>query len=237
MASTGPHHHQSVSLRSISSKPFTVDYPWVLGPDVQRYAPDEAVNQVCLDEEILNRPWYLIATSNPELLKYWAEFISVVYTRKTPANVQFPVLVEHVKCVLRRLPEDEVPRQSKKNRSDLRRKRLQHVIRSASWKRYIIRNVDGWAAQHESSRLAKRLRFLVTPIWQVIGLGVIEDLEVEVFLAYRNRTLLMPRELMLYSRTQPEKPWKLVAAVEHELSLLMDPELDDLVKTWKIASN
>lgn len=221
----------------MSSKPFTVHDPCVLGPDFQRCAPDKAINQVCLDEEILYRSWYLTATSNSEWLKYGADFISVVYTRKTPANVQFPVLVEHAKCVLGKIPEDEVARQSTKNRTDLRRKRLQHAIRSASWKRYIIRVVDCWAAQHESSRMATRLRFLVMPIWQVIGLGVIEDLEVDVFLAYRNKTLFMPRELMLYSRTQPEKPWKLVAAVEHELSLLSDPKLDDLVKTWKIVSN
>lgn len=170
--------------------------------------------------EAMDRDWHLVATSKLAWLddKELAHSIIARYTRMTPPGAPYPVVLESVRHNTagnggRLEPKEKAEGPDHSNKSGAEK-------RKQSWRRGIHRLLHHLFAGKGRLRWAKWLRSWATPMWEVLGIGFLEELGLMVLATWRGKTLLSPRDLSIYCAERPKNPYKVMAEVAWELRQL-----------------
>ncbi|KAI0141999.1 hypothetical protein BJ166DRAFT_597367 [Pestalotiopsis sp. NC0098] len=169
--------------------------------------------------QALGHSWRLMATSCPGWLDddEFEHSLTATYTRVTPPGAPYSVILESVRRNMERRNSGRLePKGEGTKRSD----KAGVKRRKQPWRRPLHRWFHRLLAGNDHLRWAKFLRAWATPMWEVLGIGVIEELGLMVLATWRGKTLLSPRDLSIYCVDIPNNPYKVMAEVAWELRQL-----------------
>ncbi|KAK6223421.1 hypothetical protein LQW54_000539 [Pestalotiopsis sp. IQ-011] len=171
----------------------------------------------------LGHSWRLVATSSIGWLDddEFEHSLTATYMRVSPPGAPYSVILESV----RRNMERNSGRLEPKGEGTERSEKAGAKKRKQPWRRPLHRWFHRLLAGNDHLRWARWLRAWATPMWEVLGIGVIEELGLMVLATWRGKTLLSPRDLSIYCVEIPKNPYKVMAEVAWELRQLKVPAL------------